>query len=233
MKMAELVERTGVSKSTILYYVREGLLPPPVKTSKNMAYYSEDYIDRIRLIKELQEKRFFPLSRIKDFLEKMEAGADLDSLLELDALIFHRNEIKEKAYTEEEFLEKTGLGKEKLEEAERLELLLPLSVKGEKRYDEEDLKAGIRLSMALSVGIDLKDLVFYPKCGEKIIEEEMALRNKIIAGKEIGPGVEITSRLAKGAKELRTYILTRLFQRKVQEEIQEGRWGEKKIHKRR
>jgi predicted DNA-binding transcriptional regulator AlpA len=37
LRMRELVAATGVAKSTILHYLNEGLLPAPVKTSRNMA----------------------------------------------------------------------------------------------------------------------------------------------------------------------------------------------------
>ena len=39
MKIGELVKQTQVSKETIHYYVREGLLPRPRKLAKNVADY--------------------------------------------------------------------------------------------------------------------------------------------------------------------------------------------------
>ena len=60
LKMSEPAERSGVSAGTIKHYPREGLLPEPVKTSRNMAYYLPDFVERIRLIKRLQEERFMP-----------------------------------------------------------------------------------------------------------------------------------------------------------------------------
>ena len=39
LKMSELAEASGVSAGTIKHYLREGLLPEPVRTSRNMAYY--------------------------------------------------------------------------------------------------------------------------------------------------------------------------------------------------
>jgi DNA-binding transcriptional MerR regulator len=65
LKMSELAERSGVSAATIKHYLREGLLPEPVRTSRNMAYYPPDFVVRIRLIKRLQEDRFMPLRVIK------------------------------------------------------------------------------------------------------------------------------------------------------------------------
>lgn len=53
--MNELTSATGVPKSTVLYYLGQGLLPQPRKTSPNMAYYEPSSIDRIRLIQQLQK----------------------------------------------------------------------------------------------------------------------------------------------------------------------------------
>jgi DNA-binding transcriptional MerR regulator len=71
LKMSELAEASGVSSGTIKHYLREGLLGDGdgiVRTSRNMAYYPPDYVERIRLIKRLQEERFLPLRHIKDVL---------------------------------------------------------------------------------------------------------------------------------------------------------------------
>ena len=66
LKMKELVARAGVEKSTIQYYLREGLLPEPsTRPHRNMAYYSPDLVERIGLIKQLQTERNLPLARIK------------------------------------------------------------------------------------------------------------------------------------------------------------------------
>jgi DNA-binding transcriptional MerR regulator len=68
LKISELAERAEVPVATVRHYLREGLLPEPVKTSKNMAYYPPEFVDRIRTIKRLQEERFMPLRVIKDAL---------------------------------------------------------------------------------------------------------------------------------------------------------------------
>ena len=40
-----------------------------MRTSRNMAYYPPEFVERIRLIKRLQEERFMPLRVIKDVLD--------------------------------------------------------------------------------------------------------------------------------------------------------------------
>jgi len=69
LKMRELAERSGVSSGTIKHYLREGLLGDGgeiVRTSRNMAYYPPSFVDRIRLIKRLQEERHLPLRVIRE-----------------------------------------------------------------------------------------------------------------------------------------------------------------------
>jgi DNA-binding transcriptional MerR regulator len=71
LKMAELAEASGVSTGTVKHYLREGLLDGAVvRTSRNMAWYPPEFVERIRLIKRLQEERFMPLRLIREALEE-------------------------------------------------------------------------------------------------------------------------------------------------------------------
>ena len=88
LKIGELADRSGVSPGTIRHYLREGLLPKPVKTSRNMAYYPADYVERIALIKRLQEERFMPLRVIKSMLA--EEPDRVRALIELEDRIVER-----------------------------------------------------------------------------------------------------------------------------------------------
>ncbi len=71
LKMAELAERSGVSAATIKYYLREGVLGSEagvVRTSRNMAWYPPEFVDRIQLVKRLQEERYWPLRLIREVM---------------------------------------------------------------------------------------------------------------------------------------------------------------------
>ena len=70
VKMATLARRSGVPAATIKHYLREGLLPGPVRRSgRNMAWYDASLVGRIRAIKQLQREHFLPLSVIKNVLD--------------------------------------------------------------------------------------------------------------------------------------------------------------------
>jgi len=70
LKISELAEAASVPVATVRHYLREGLLPEGRKTSRNMAYYPPELVERIRLIKLLQEERFMPLRVIRELLER-------------------------------------------------------------------------------------------------------------------------------------------------------------------
>lgn len=69
VKMAGLARLSGVPAATIKHYLREGLLPPPARQNRNVAYYDPGVADRIRRIKALQRDRFLPLKVIRDILD--------------------------------------------------------------------------------------------------------------------------------------------------------------------
>lgn len=82
MKMKDLEAQTGVSREAIHFYLREGLLPEPDRPKRNVAYYSDEHVMRIKAIKQLQQDKALPLGEIKKLLAKFDynsyaAGDDL------------------------------------------------------------------------------------------------------------------------------------------------------------
>ncbi len=82
LKMKDLAARTGVSREAIHFYLREGLLPEPQRPKRNVAYYSEEHVVRLQVIKRLQEEHNLPLREIKRRL----ADADFQALTPGDDL---------------------------------------------------------------------------------------------------------------------------------------------------
>ncbi|MHB8895316.1 MAG: MerR family transcriptional regulator [Candidatus Geothermincolia bacterium] len=73
LKISDLEDITGLSRGTIHYYVREGLVSPPRKTSKTMAYYNAEHVDELREIRKLRESGY-PVSRIREMTGRAGAG---------------------------------------------------------------------------------------------------------------------------------------------------------------
>jgi DNA-binding transcriptional MerR regulator len=76
--MAELARRSGVTRETIHFYLREGLLPRPEKGGRTVAYYGEEHLDRLRLIRRLREEKYLPIAVIRRLLQSPAAAAERD-----------------------------------------------------------------------------------------------------------------------------------------------------------
>ncbi len=72
MEISELSKHSGIPISTIKYYLRAGLLPKPVKTGKTKAYYSKEYLNRLKLIKKLQIEENMSLKKISGIIEMVD-----------------------------------------------------------------------------------------------------------------------------------------------------------------
>jgi DNA-binding transcriptional MerR regulator len=68
LRMRHLVERTGLSRETIHFYIAAGLVPPPRETKRNAAVYGEEHVARLNLVRELRERSFLPLKAIRELL---------------------------------------------------------------------------------------------------------------------------------------------------------------------
>ena len=69
IKMATLMKETGETRSTLLYYVKEGLLQEPSKPKPNVHLYADDSIERVRLIKTLQNQLHYSITQIKQIFD--------------------------------------------------------------------------------------------------------------------------------------------------------------------
>ncbi|MFO8047680.1 MAG: MerR family transcriptional regulator [Desulfosudaceae bacterium] len=127
MKMSELSDAAGVNSATIRYYIRQGLLPRPYKTHKNMAYYDEQYIDRVLFIKKLQKEYFLPLDVIKDKIDERACSEEPGTADEVvkrlsrdwqaPPLPDSRDVAGKTRLTREEFLDRTHLSRSDFEAA--------------------------------------------------------------------------------------------------------------------
>jgi DNA-binding transcriptional MerR regulator len=206
LKMSELAERSGVSAGTIKHYLREGLLPEPVRTSRNMAYYPEQFVERIRLIKRLQEERFMPLRLIRELMaEDPERAA---RLIEIEDRILERAiAAREGARTSRARVrEAYDVPQNVLARLEQLGILSP-NARG---YDADDVEIIESISRFRAggyeeaIGFTVYDTLRYRQALEPLVEEEVRVLLERLAGEvEVDRAVEI---IASGAEPLRDLI---------------------------
>ncbi len=69
-RMKDLSSLTGLPRQAIHFYIQQGLVPEGHKTGRNMAYYGEEHVARIKLVRELQHDRFLPLKAIRAVIDE-------------------------------------------------------------------------------------------------------------------------------------------------------------------
>jgi DNA-binding transcriptional MerR regulator len=209
LKMSELADRSGVSAGTIKHYLREGLLGSDedvIRTSRNMAYYPPQFVQRIRLIKRLQEERFMPLRVIRDVIaESPERAARLieleDRILER-AIEAHETERVSRAAVRETY----SMPENVLARLEELGVLTP----GPRGYDADDVAIIEAISRFRAggyeeaIGFTVYDTIRYRDALAPLVEEEVTVLLKRLAGKvDVDRAAEIIS---SGAQPLRALL---------------------------
>jgi DNA-binding transcriptional MerR regulator len=205
LRMGELAEASGVPAATIKHYLREGLLPDPVKTSRNMAYYPPEFVERIKLIKQLQEERFMPLRAIKSVLDEDPERAR--ALVDLEDRILERALAGERTRTRAaEVRERYGVPKEVLDRLEELEVLSPNS----RGYSPSDVKIIEAISRFRAGGYDeeigftVYDTLRYKSALEDLVRQEVEVLMDRLAG-EMEPE-RVVEMIEAGAEPLQDLI---------------------------
>ncbi|TML80929.1 MAG: MerR family transcriptional regulator [Actinobacteria bacterium] len=183
LKMSELAEASGVSSGTIKHYLREGLLPEPVRTSRNMAYYPPEFVDRIRLIKQLQEERFMPLRAIKQVID--EDPARTRALVELEDRILERAAAGDETRVSAAELSRSyDVPREVLDRLAELGVLTPAS----RGYTPSDVKIVEAISRFRAggyeerIGFTVYDTLRYKRALEALVAEEVQVLMERLAG---------------------------------------------------
>jgi DNA-binding transcriptional MerR regulator len=209
LKMSELAERSGVSAGTIKHYLREGLLgngDEVKRTSRNMAYYPEDFVERVRLIKRLQEERFMPLRVIRQVMAGDPENAA--RLIELeDRIIEQAIKAGETGRVSRAKVRSAyDVPRNVLDRLEELAILTP-NARG---YDADDVAIIEAISRFRAggyeeaIGFTVYDTLRYREALQPLVEEEVHVLLDRLAGKvDVERAVEI---IASGAEPLRELI---------------------------
>jgi DNA-binding transcriptional MerR regulator len=205
LRMRELAAASGVPAPTIKHYLREGLLPEPVKTSRNMAYYPPEFVDRIKLIKRLQEERYLPLKAIKNVLDEDPDRAE--AMLALGDQILDRALAGERSRTSAaEVRKRYGVPREVLDRLAELEVLTPNS-RGYSPSDVTIIEAISRFRAGgydEQIGFTVYDTLRYKAALEELVRQEVDVVMDRLAGEV--PPERVVELLEAGAQPLKDFI---------------------------
>lgn len=228
MRIDELGKRAGVPTRTIRYYTQQGLLHPP-RLQGRVGYYDDRHLDRLRLIKELQEKRFLPLSVIKSVIRHYESGENLETMLApLDILYQPRWDATDQTeFTRAELAREANVHESVVDAAEDMGFLFPTRKGREKRYTTDDVHMldVARRWIELGISRDLGRL--YRESLEEISQMQIEAFNRSIVAplvKEKLPPEQTRERLLTGFEEMSAVFneLVAMLHRKVLQQIVES-----------
>jgi DNA-binding transcriptional MerR regulator len=151
-----------------------------------MAYYPPEFVDRIRLIKQLQEERFMPLRVIRELLEREDTEPErLQAMLDLEDRILERALAGERERVpSEEVLDRYEVPREVLDRLTALGILSPNGV-GYSPSDVRIIEAITRFRAGgydERLGFTVYDTLRYRQALEPLVAEEVDVLTQRLAG---------------------------------------------------
>ena len=216
LRMKELCARTGLPRQALHFYIQQGLLPEGRRAGRNMAYYSEAHVERVRLIRQLQEERFLPLKAIRALLEeKDDAFTPRQRLLisEVRARVGPALRPGARALERADALcKRSGVSRAELRRLEGLGFLAlrkdaagRVAVARDDAYVVEVWGELKRAGFDSRHGFGVEDLALYETAVSALLQQEARLFTQRLAGREAGP----TARMLDRALPLIHTLLTR------------------------
>jgi DNA-binding transcriptional MerR regulator len=180
-KMSDLVAKTNVPKSTILYYIKEGLLPEAKKIKANVHKYNNEHIELIKYIKYMQEKMGSSIDEIKLALKsKNESFSSSYSMLAPLMNSLSGETIALPHYKKDAFIEHFDIDENLLEQLLKDNIIIPLA-----QHDYTQREASIinLVENFIEVGVDYTVLKEYVKHAKIISELEQKMQKDLCSVK--------------------------------------------------
>ena len=181
MRIDDLARRAGVPTRTIRYYTQQGLLNPPLLRGR-VGFYDDQHLERLRLIKELQEKRFLPLSVIKSVIRHYESGSNLETMLApLDIVFQPRWDATDRTeFSRADLAREAGVDTSVVDAAEEMGFLFPVGRGRTRRYTQDDVQMLSVAKQWLDLGIPKKLGRLYRESLEEISQMQVRAFNESI-----------------------------------------------------
>ncbi|MBN1572531.1 MAG: MerR family transcriptional regulator [Deltaproteobacteria bacterium] len=189
LRISQLAKLADVSIPTIKHYLKEGLLPKPVKTGRTMSYYDQECVDIVKLIKRLQTEKYLPLSVIKGIIDQVGANEDDTMLGESLAGVLGQSAVGS-AVSRGEIERKTRYPISKIDSLEEGGFIYPRVLGEKKEYDFIDCQIISLVKEREEAGIpfdySVKMLSIFKRHINGIVREEAGhFLNKLLKEKDI------------------------------------------------
>jgi len=164
------------SKSTILYYVKEGLLPQPSKPKPNVHLYDEGCLQILKFIKYLQHNFSYSIADIKGIFTDNHFDFDGSFEMMVHSLELISGGKGNQYYSTEAFLKLTGLDENTLKVYQKSGFLF----KRAKGFSSKEVEMTEVLERAKSLGLDFSLLESYVDHAKILAKRENEIGSNLL-----------------------------------------------------
>src|SRR5438552_2563350 len=136
----ELAHISGMPSRTIRFYNTQGMLPPPFMRGR-VAYYGEEHLLILNIIKELKEQQNLPLDTIKQILDIRAKYGEVQMNLALKQRLQRSltSDDQEIQLSKEALIQQTGTSEKWIDELTGQDLLFPVKTENGPVYSSDDV----------------------------------------------------------------------------------------------
>lgn len=164
------------SKSTILYYVKEGLLPQPSKPKPNVHLYDESCVQILKFIKYLQENFSYSIAEIQNIFKDNHFDFDGSFEMMVHSLELISGGRDNQWYTQKEFLKLVNIDDKVLKAYQKQGYLFERA----KGFSTKEVEIAEILERAKSLGLDFTLLNAYVEDAKVLAQKENQIGSKLL-----------------------------------------------------
>jgi len=194
-RMKDLCDLTGLPRQAIHFYIQQGLLPPGRKTGRNMAWYTDAHVERLKLVRQLQHERFLPLKAIRAIVNGQDDAFSpeqkrfLISVKQRLSPSFPSRPGRPETIDADDLLARLGLNRKELDRMIELEMIVARTddsgrtlIAKDDAWMMEFLADLRRIGLTAELGFDVSDIAFYEEAVSTLFDREIRFINERLGG---------------------------------------------------
>lgn len=220
LRMRDLVQKSGLKASTLQFYLREGLIPPPERPATNSAIYGEPHLHAARTLKRLRDmKPGIALRPLRRACELVLQGVEPEVALSLQDKVFEGGLGADAAPIDlRAFAERLGVRPAAVKALCEADILVPLMTNGKPQFDGVDLEVArmaISLQQMSAYGLAAAERI----AGHirKASRLEIELRNRITRDRKAQEAAQVSARMQDWVNVWHAYLFARFRVREIAE----------------
>ena len=176
-KISELVAKSDTPKSTILYYIKEGLLPQAKRLKSNVHRYNDEHLELIKYIKYMKHEMGSTNEQIKVALEqKNNSFSSSYTMLEPLMSTLSGLAVNTQHYTKDAFIIHFDIDTKLLKTLLSDGVLMPIS---ENDYTQKEASILKLIENFIDVGVEYEIIKEYVKHANALAELEHTMQKQL------------------------------------------------------